>query len=275
MIEIPEAMNLSKQINTTLKDKTILKVTAAHSKHKFVWYYGKPQGYQKLMQNQTIDYAHSFGGFVEIAADDKNILFSEGANLRYFEDHSRIPQKHQLLIEFTDKSYLCASVQMYGGVGCFPANEIDNKYYWIAKEKPSPLSKEFDMEYFFSLLEANKEKNLSLKAFLATEQRIPGLGNGVLQDILYNARLHPRQKIDLLSEVQISSLLKSIQTTLEDMTIHHGRDTEKDLFGINGKYITKVSKNTVGQPCAVCGSSIVKSSYMGGSIYFCPGCQKI
>lgn|GEM_PF-2077218 len=30
------------------------------------------------------------------------------------------------------------------------------------------------------------------KAFLATEQRIPGLGNGVLQDILWTARIHPK-----------------------------------------------------------------------------------
>jgi hypothetical protein len=32
-------------------------------------------------------------------------------------------------------------------------------------------------------------KKLSLKALLATEQRIPGLGNGVLQDILFKARM--------------------------------------------------------------------------------------
>jgi len=49
MIEIPEAINLSKQLNTTVKDKIISKITAAHSKHKFTWYYGNPQDYQNLM----------------------------------------------------------------------------------------------------------------------------------------------------------------------------------------------------------------------------------
>jgi formamidopyrimidine-DNA glycosylase len=41
---------------------------------------------------------------------------------------------------------------------------------------------------------------LSAKAFLATEQRIPGLGNGVLQDILFTAGIHPKRKMAAISE---------------------------------------------------------------------------
>ena len=47
------------------------------------------------------------------------ILFRDGVNLRFFEDRSKIPDKHQLLLEFKDKEILIAFVQMYGGVGCF------------------------------------------------------------------------------------------------------------------------------------------------------------
>jgi formamidopyrimidine-DNA glycosylase len=105
-----------------------------------------------------------------------------------------IPDKHQLLLEFGDKSMLIASIQMYGGVGCFLQNELDNTYYSVAKEKPSPLLKKFDEKYFTKLINDDHVQNLSVKAFLATEQRIPGLGNGVLQDILFNAKVHPKQK---------------------------------------------------------------------------------
>ena len=59
------------------------------------------------------------------------------------------------------------------------------------------------------------------------------------------------------------------------MAEKNGRDTEKDLFSNPGGYITKVSKNTVGNNCIGCGSKIEKASYMGGSIYYCGGCQKI
>jgi len=275
MIELPEAITLSKQLNDTINGKIISNVIAAHTEQKLTWYYGNPEKYQNLLQNKKIDKTNAFGGFVEISAQNMKILFRDGVNLRFFEDRLTIPDKHQLLLEFVDKTMLIASVQMYGGVGCFIQNELDNTYYTIAKEKPSPLSEEFDEDYFDTLIRVNHVQNLSLKAFLATDQRIPGLGNGVLQDILFNAKLHPKQKINNILKKQTRDLFKSIKTTLTDMVNNNGRNTERDLFCRYGEYRTKMCKNTVGKQCNVCGTTIIKSNYMGGSIYFCPGCQII
>jgi len=72
---------------------------------------------------------------------------------------------------------------MYGGIIAFRKN-FDNPYYLGALSKPSPLDDAFDEACFGRLL-SDAKSNLSAKAFLATEQRIPGLGNGVLQDILF------------------------------------------------------------------------------------------
>jgi formamidopyrimidine-DNA glycosylase len=165
-------------------------------------------------------------------------------------------------------------VQMYGGLSAFPEGENDNKYYLIAKEIPSPLSSDFGEDYFKSLFDEGTSK-LSLKAFLATEQRIPGLGNGVLQDILFNAKMHPKKKAGTLSAAEQQVLFDSIKNTLSDMTAKGGRDTESDLFSKPGAYKTKLSKNTVGQPCPACRTLIEKEAYLGGSIYYCARCQRI
>ena len=275
MIEIPEAINLAKQINKTLIGKKIINVIAAEHPHKFAWYFNDPEDYEKILKGKTISDAITKGSFVEIHAEDASILFTEGINLRYINDTEKLPKKHQLLIQFEDDSILCASVQMYGGLICFKGSEYSDKYYDTAKEKPSPLSDDFNKDYFNEIVKiADTKKNISLKALIATEQRIPGLGNGVLQDILYNAKLHPKQKFNSLSEDQKESLYKSIKSTLKEMTVEGGRDTEKDLFGNQGGYNTKVSKFTVGETCNICKTTIQKASYMGGSIYFCPGCQK-
>jgi formamidopyrimidine-DNA glycosylase len=101
------------------------------------------------------------------------------------------------------------------------------------------------------------------------------LGNGTLQDILYNAKVHPKRKMDSVTEEETKTLFRSIRYTLSEMAKLGGRDTEKDLFGEPGGYETRCSKNTAGKPCQVCGSEITKASYMGGSIYFCPGCQSL
>jgi formamidopyrimidine-DNA glycosylase len=56
-----------------------------------------------------------------------------------------------------------------------------------------------------------------VKAVLATQQRIPGLGNGVLQDILYNAKRHPKRKLNTLDQEKRKNLFASIKSTLKEM----------------------------------------------------------
>ena len=274
MIEIPEASVLAKQINETVVGKKIKNVIAAQTPHKLAWYFGDPQEYEGLLAGKVISGAASYGGQVEITAGKAKLLFSDGVNLRYYNKGEKLPDKHQLLLEFDNGSSLVGWVQMYGGLSAFPEGENDNKYYLIAKEKPSPLSGDFNEVYFKSLFDEGTEK-LSLKAFLATEQRIPGLGNGVLQDILFNAKMHPKKKASTLSAAGKQVLFDSIKNALSEMTAKGGRDTENDLLGKPGEYNTKLSKNTVGQPCSVCGTLIKKEAYLGGSIYYCATCQSL
>ncbi|OPX42621.1 formamidopyrimidine-DNA glycosylase [Ruminiclostridium hungatei] len=274
MIEIPEAIELSKQICENITGKEIINVTAAESPHKFAWYHGAPAGYHDLLSGKLMGTARGVGSMVEITAGDAVILFSEGVSLRFHGEGEKRPAKHQLMIEFEDFSALSASVQMYGGLFCFKAGDFDNKYYKIAREKPSPLSEQFNEEYFDGIISAPENAGLSAKALLAAEQRIPGLGNGVLQDVLFNSTIHPKRKVKSLGDSDREKLYKSLKNTLADMTFKGGRDTEKDLFGCYGGYKTILSKNTTGKPCPVCGELVKKEAYMGGSIYFCPGCQK-
>lgn len=274
MIELPEAIVISRQINENINGKKVTNVIAAQSPHKFAWYHGDPQKYQDLLVGKAIGRAAGYGGMVEIRADNCALLFGDGVSLRYHGEGEKRPQKHQLLIEFEDFSALSASVQMYGGLWCFKEGGFDNKYYLLAKEKPSPLSDKFDNVYFDNIISAKGNEGISAKALLATEQRIPGLGNGVLQDILYNAGIHPKKKVKMFTDIDRTKIYDAVKATLAEMAFSGGRDTEKDLFGCFGGYKTKLSKNTVDKPCPVCGEIVKKEAYLGGSIYYCPGCQK-
>ncbi len=274
MIELPEAAVAAQQINETIRGKRIMNVTAAQTPHKFAWYHGDPQKYHELLAGKAISGAAGVGGHLEIKTEDAVLLLSDGINLRYHGEKEERPQKHQLLIEFEDASAISATVQMYGGLSCFKEGAFDNKYYQQAKDKPSPLSDRFDQAYFHRIVSAPGAEGLSAKALLATEQRVPGLGNGVLQDILFNAGVHPKKKVKTFSEEDRGRIFDAVKATLAEMTFQGGRDTERDLFGCFGGYKTKLSRNTVDKPCAVCGGEIKKEAYLGGSIYFCSGCQR-
>ncbi len=275
MIELPEASVLAEQLTKTIKGRKVKQVISAQSPHKFAWYHGNPQIYHSVLKNKMITHSSSAGGIVEIRADDVIIALSDGAGLRYHYDNKELPKKHQLLVEFDNFTFLTVSIQMYGGILCFKEGECENKYYLTAKEKPSPVSKKFDKKYYNSLISSADLQNKSVKFLLATEQRIPGLGNGVLQDILFNAKIHPKRKVSDLSGREKIEIFFSIKNVLTNMIKNGGRDTEKDLFGNNGGYITKLSKNSVGKPYCNCGSLIKKESYLGGSIYYCSNCQKL
>jgi len=273
MIELPEAMNIAEQVNEFLSKKRISSVRSQHTPHKFAWYYGEPAKYSSLIVGKTIEKANAFGSMVEIKVQNAIILFGEGAAIRFHNNREPRPNKHQLLIEFYDKSAISFSIQMYGGVGCFLEGNLDNQYYKIAKEKPSPLSSAFEKGYFTNIISSLDVQKLSLKAFLATQQRIPGLGNGVLQDILFNAKLHPKKKINALTEKEKEVLFNSVIRTLSEMATRGGRNTELDLFGHPGGYETILCKNTVNKACPVCGTTIKKEAYMGGSVFYCEKCQ--
>ncbi len=271
MIELPESISLVRQLNETIKGKGIANVVANASPHKFAWLSGDSAYYNTLLQGKTVGESVAFGGKPEITVQDARIGFAEGIKLRYFAKGEAVPAKHQLLIELDDGSAITGSVQMYGGLWAFIDGTFDNEFYLAAKQRPSALSDAFDWTLFQKM--AAEHENKSVKAFLATEQRIPGLGNGVLQDILFHARINPKTKVKLLSEIERKMLFDSIKSTLQQMADQGGRDTETDLFGKPGGYHTIMSKNGLQQPCPGCGGSIQKAAYMGGSVYYCPTCQ--
>jgi formamidopyrimidine-DNA glycosylase len=274
MLEIPESTTIAKQLNETVSGKTIQKVIADTSPHKFAFYHGEPLAYHALLYGKTIEESVGIGAMVSINAGNCRIVIGDGANLRYYHNTDNIPAKHQLLIIFEDQSALVCTIQMYGAVFAFKAGAFSNSYYTISEEKPLPIDEAFNRTYFNALRVKGTEK-YTAKAYLATEQRIPGLGNGVLQDILFNAGIHPKRKMNTVSDTEYERLYQAIKETLNEMTRLGGRDTEKDLFGNCGGYKTQLSRYTVGTPCPICGEIIQKAAYMGGTVYWCPECQPI
>lgn len=274
MIEIPESKTISLQVGETLTGKRISKVFTASSPHKFAWYHGDPAAYGSLLSGRQVLSAKGHGMFVDICCDnDTFITIVDGTNMRYYPSLEASPSKYQSLIAFDDGSCVVFTVAMYGGIWAYRGT-FDNQYYQGSLASVSPLDDAFD-EPFFEQIFRNVTKDLSIKAFLATEQRIPGLGNGVLQDILFNGSIHPKRKKSTLTDFEKGELFHSLKTTLYRMTEKGGRDTEKDLFGNDGGYKTILSKNTLKDPCPNCGGAIVKEAYLGGAVYYCPVCQRI
>ena len=273
MIELPEAYVLSEQIGRTLVGKTIRRAVANAHPHGFAMYSGDPAAYDAMLAGKTIRESGTISretcgcDIIGVVCDD--MLLSLSTPTKYHAPGEKLPKKHQLLLEFEDGSHMSCTVQMWGGMHCVPLASTSKK-----EQPPSPYEDGFNEAYFDGLIKGVKP-SMSAKALLATEQRIPGLGNGVCQDILFNAGIHPKRKLETMNDSDIQRLFASVKTTLKDMWDGGGRDTERDLFNRYGNYRTILSKKTVAFPCGVCGSGLVRQAYLGGNIYFCPVCQPL
>lgn len=275
MLELPEVITLSRQANETLVGKTITQVFNATKPHKFTFHNSDPLEYGKLLVGKKIESSVGYGIFVDFLLSERlTMSIADGVNARYCNPGDKVPANYQLLLTFDDDSYLVFTVAMYGFINTFVNDSFDNEYYLKSRESISPLSGQYTEQEFEKLF-ANAKKSLSAKALLATEQRIPGVGNGVTQDILFNARIHPRQKVLLLPDSRKEELFNALKETLAQMTARGGRDTQSDLYGINGGYPTILSAKTWKSPCICCGGTLVKEAYLGGSVYYCPECQQM
>ena len=126
----------------------------------------------------------------------------------------------------------------------------------------------------------NPEKtSKGIKGFLvATGYAIPnhiaGLGNAIVQDILFHAEISPKRKnMDILPDER-EKLFKAINAIIAEAIKLGGRYDEVDHFGNKGGYIRLMDNKTADTPCTRCGTNIKKISYLGGACYICPLCQK-
>ena len=278
MIELPEAQVLARQAGQALTGRVIRQVRPPSSPHRFAWFTGDSAEYPARMEGRTVVGARGWGGIVEIALEGGLFLWlCDGANPRLHGPGAPRPAKYQLLAELDDGSAVTATVAMYGGILLGEAEQRKEMYLRTSFTDPSPLTDAFTRSYFDSLFVRTDENAgaLTAKAFLATHQRIPGLGNGVLQDLLWRARIHPKRKIATLSDMERSALYDSVRGTPRTMADLGGRDTENDLFGKPGGYGTVMSKANAAMVCPSCGGGIRRESYMGGNITFCPACQPL
>ena len=272
MIELPEALTLASEMTETLVGKTVEAVLPPTKPHKFCWSAGDPEEEGPKLAGAKVSGAKGFGIYAELQFDNGlRYALNDGVNLRLVK-RENAPKDYQRLIVFSDGDALALSVQMYGGI-ILHDGTYDNEYYLKSLNSFSPFDEGFE-RHFFDVL-AGCKGNLSMKAVIATEQRFPGVGNGTAQDILFNARLHPKRKLSTLSDADKRALLDAMVEALSQMRDQGGRDTEKDLFGAPGGYRTLMSKNALERGCPACGAPIKKEAYLGGAVYYCPHCQPI
>ncbi len=275
MFELPEMVTLARQINESLRGRKVEKGGLGNSPHKFVWHNRTPEEFASLTSGKTVGEAYAKGRWMFVQLEPGYVLvFGEcGGKLLHHQPEDKWPKKYHLDITFEDGSSLTATTKMWGAYELYEqGKELEREY--IKNMRTTPVEPEFTLAYFKDLVEEiTAQKKQSVKGLLTQDQMIPGLGNAIAQDIMFNAKLHPKLPITELSAKKNETLYTAIVETVQQVIDAGGRYDETDLHGQPGSYVRLMDKEALKRPCPGCGGEVVKIQYLGGACYLCPSCQ--
>lgn len=271
MIEIAEAIPYAHQANEILKDLEIVKVSIWNTPHKFAWI-NQPESKYLELKGRKIVAVESSAHYIRFIFDHQEELAIGEDLILSYQTINDSDHKSQLSFVFNNGYTLSFKVKLYGFLLLGLKEELykQNIYYQKAIEAISPLHQTFTYDYFIEQTGLNMNKG-SVKEALATKQHLPGVGNGVLQDLLFHAKINPKRKINTLNEQEKKVLYQALIDTIKNMAEKGGRDTQLNMVGSFGKYQTIM--HTKREDCPICHNKLNKEAYLGGKVIYCPVCQ--
>jgi formamidopyrimidine-DNA glycosylase len=173
-----------------------------------------------------------------------SLVLDDGTDLRYRDD-KRMGKVH-VLDEGEDTSSVHGFDELGPDAGALPWNE-----------------REF--------AERARATRRELRNLLMDQGFIAGIGNAYADEILWEARLHPKRRVSTLSDEEMSRFHQA----LLDVIARGVREVEA---GLPPELGTKIRdhmrvRGKKGKPCPRCGTPIVKTRQGLDDMYLCPRCQ--
>jgi len=139
---------------------------------------------------------------------------------------------------------------------------------------PEPLGDGFGED---RLRERLSSRRAQIKPLLLDQKVVAGIGNIYADEILYDARLHPRRKANSLTGEEWDALHAAIVGNLRAGIEHRGTTFSlyRDPLGRKGRHQEHLRVFLrAGKPCPEgCGGKVVKEQVGGRATFLCPACQ--
>ena len=276
-IELPEARILAHQLDDALKGKVIkaydLQDIERMTKTGFI---NKDPSDFNAIKGKSVMGAISRGNTIRLQlSDSMNLLIAPeyGGVITYIPPKGKAPKYH-LKLGFVDGSTLTIRITSMGVIQAVNDSGLPENYMYKRDflGGVSPDEPEFTLYWFRDTIGTEKRQ---LKPLLVgKEAHIIGMSNASFQDVIYQAKLHPKRKASDLSEDELEALYDVIKTVIDERLKLGGKDEFRDLYGSRGGYNAAMGPNMKDQFCPNCGSAIMRIAHGGGHVYLCPGCQR-
>ena len=145
----------------------------------------------------------------------------------------------------------------------------------VAHIAPDPFESTFDVQ---AVISAIRRRRAPVKSLLLNQEVVSGIGNIYADEALWRARVHWRTPGDEVSTRKIRELLTRAREVMAAALHQGGTSFDAMYVNVNGQsgYFSRLlnAYGQDGEPCARCGTHIVREPFANRSSYRCPRCQR-
>ncbi len=223
------------------------------------------QEFKKSLTGNKFESCSNYGKYLFLhTAHAPHLLMHFGmtGSPAYFKNEDQKPGYPRVIFHFeSDFKLAFDCARMLGNL------ELIDTIETFIKEKdlgPDISSDNFDFNTFQKLMQNRRGM---IKSSLMDQQLMAGIGNEQSDEILFQSGIHPKKKVQDLSESDLRTLFDKINTIVDTRVecLDHNQKMPEDSF---------LNHRNEGDECPVCGGTIEKITVGGRSGYFCPSCQK-
>jgi formamidopyrimidine-DNA glycosylase len=220
------------------------------------------QSMDGALRGRRIDHPERFGKWLMCWTDGPALLLHFGmtGELVWSGDE---PQRHRwdrLALRFEEGDELrYRNMRKLGGV--WLAHDRAEAAGVLGRLGPDALA--IGRKEFIGLLGRRRG---GVKAALMDQRFVAGVGNLIADETLWQARLHPRRRIDSLSAEERDRLFGAMHSVLRRAVEAY------DFVARRRSWLTHV-RGQPGARCPRCRTPLARTVAAGRTTYFCPSCQ--
>jgi formamidopyrimidine-DNA glycosylase len=266
MPELPEIANRAAEMRAHLVGKTISGVEILQPKILNV----NAESFAADITGGAIVDVTSRGKwiFVETTAGWLLINLGMGGEIRLVT-RANLPEKWRFIVDFAGGDCLAINFWWFGYVHYVAPDGL------AAHEMTSRLGPGILDLPAQDLRQLTSRTRTTIKTLLLDQERMAGLGNAYVHDVLFLARLHPLRPANSLTDAEVEALHQALRGGLQPSIDRGGAFYETGLHGQPGRFTMDdiLVGYKEGKPCPACGAGIIKIKTGGSSSYLCPACQ--
>lgn len=199
--------------------------------------------------------------FDESAGDDAHRAADRGAERGDIAHED--PKHDRVRFDFPGGEHLAfVDQRLFGRI-----ERVNDADEYIRKKKLGPDALSVGEKIFRERL---APKHGALKAVLMDQSVVAGIGNLYSDEILFQAKRHPKTPAERLDDKGAKGLFRVMRRVL-GTAVEKGAGAEDFEGRLPKRWL--LPNRRKGAPCPICGGEVATLKLQGRTAYFCPACQ--